>query len=117
MKSIINCLDNLLSNDEIAFNGRTKLDNIVKDYYLKTIKNPKIILNNEVYSLDKPISFTGTGDFLFVEDVTKNEKYQNTLIPGEKDYSFSGSAIIEVNNKEIIASIKDNVLTIRCEHL
>lgn len=113
---IDNCLSVLLSNDEIVFTGKTKLNSIVKDYYLKTIKNPIIMLNKEIYSMDEPVSFTGTGDFLFVEDVTKNEKEQNILIPGEKDYSFSGSANFETDNNGIVASIKDNILTIHCVH-
>ena len=113
---IDNCLSVLLSNDEIVFTGKTKLNNIVKDHNLKTIKNPIIMLNKEIYSMDEPVLFTGTGDFLFVEDVTKNEKEQNILIPGEKDYSFSGSAIFETDNNGIVASLKDNILTIHCVH-
>jgi hypothetical protein len=117
MKSIVKTIDKLLSNDEIVFNGRTKLNIVVKDYYIKTIKNPTITLNKEMYSLDEPISFTGTGIFVFVENVSERSKGQNTLIPGEDDYYFSGEAHLDILGKEYITSIKDKALTIQCKHL
>ena len=74
MKTIAKRINELLLNEEILFNGRTTLKSGTKDMFLKNIKNPILFLKENSYSIDKPISFRGTGDFVFVEDIKKKRE-------------------------------------------
>ena len=90
-----------------------------KDYFIKTIENPHItelLTNVDGSSLNKPIIFSGTGDFVFVEDISQEIRNQNSLTHGENDYSFSGEASLERNGNDYVVSIKDNALTVICKH-
>jgi hypothetical protein len=81
-----------------------------EDYELKKIINPSIFMSQESqedYPLNKKVPFTGSGKFVF-----ESRTNRDLMELGEKEYKFSGSASLTVEDNELSATIVDKAITV-----
>ena len=104
---LLDVINRLNDNGELVFEGQTVKTSIL-DYKLTQIKNPSITNVEEKCAIGETVCFTGGGEFVF-ENENKDQLTSS-------DYYFNGDATIIMKEDKLVATIKENMVSIKSNH-